>query len=160
MVSPKDAPIDHSGKGKKGHAGAAPAPETGEGLVLVTLKADTGTIMKIEAVEPDGSRHDLAPGDAARLAAGGPKSTLESIIHEAFEAGLACVLGGGDRETAEDTGAEGEEAELHDVLLDSLIARSAARRLLRPEVLNSAMLGTIINKASNGSRTGTMSTGT
>jgi hypothetical protein len=149
MVSPKKSP---AAPGKVGRPPASSSPEAGDGLVLVTLKAGTGAIVKIEAVEPDGSRHELAPEDVARLAPEGPNATLERIIHEAFEAGVACVLGGNsERAAAAEAAAEGkEEAELHDVLLDSLIAHSPAKRLLQPDVLNSAMLGTIIGEASGG----------
>jgi hypothetical protein len=150
MVSPKKSPADQAGPRKVGRPPAS-SPESPEGLVVVTLKAGTGAIVKIEAVEPDGSRHELAPEDAARLAPEDPNSTLESIIHEAFEAGLACVLGGNSEQAAAEAAAEGkEEAELHDALLDSLIAHSPAKRLLQADVLNSAMLGTIISEASGG----------
>jgi hypothetical protein len=161
MVSPDPISPDQSGSDPESQAVGGSSPEAPEALVLVTLKASSGTIVKIEAVEPDGSHHELAPADVARLTGDGPKSTLQSIVHEAFEAGLACVLGGGDRAIAEEAASEGkEETELHDVLLDSLIAHSAAKRLLQQDVLNSAMLGTIISEASNGAPTGSMTAGT
>jgi len=116
-------------------------------LVLVTLKASTGSIVKVEAIEPDGSRHELSAADTVRLA--GERPTFSSLVHDAFEAGVACILD--DGATPDENAAESkEEAELHDALLDALMERSGARRLLSREILASAVLGTIISEASNG----------
>jgi hypothetical protein len=155
MHPAKDIPADRPRSRTKSR-GATASSETPEGLVLVTLKANTGAIVKIETVEPDGSRHELSASDTARLVAERPQSTLESLVHEAFEAGLACVLGDANgREAADEAADEStEDAELHNVLLGSLIAHSSAKRLLQREVLSSAMLGTIISQASNGHRAG------
>jgi hypothetical protein len=149
MVSRKSERVGRPAPAPEHQAAAAASPETTESLVLVTLKANTGTIVKVEAVEPDGSRHEIAPSDMARLLASGRQATLQSLMHEAFEAGLACLLGGGsERREPDEPAAEGSEDDaLHDVLLETLIAKSPAKRLMQPDVLNSAMLRTIISEA-------------
>jgi hypothetical protein len=119
-----------------------------EALVVVTLRAADGSVVKIEAVEPDGSRHELSASDTPRLLGERPKPTLEHLVQEAFEAGIACVLDeAAEASVDEASGESAEEVDLHDALLGSLIEHSPARHLLRREVLGSAMLGTIIREA-------------
>jgi hypothetical protein len=129
-------------------ADAAPSPSDSDDLVVVTLKASTGSIVSIEMAASDGSRHALTDSEGARLA--GERPTFASLVHDAFEAGIACILddrrGGAD----EALGETEEDADLHDALLDALIEHSAARRLLSRETLSSAVLGTIIDAASGG----------
>ncbi len=123
-----------------------PAPAGSEDLVVVTMKASTGSIVKIEVAAPDGSRrHEISASETARLA--GERPTFASLVHDAFEAGIACVLddGAGDEASAESE----EDVDLHDALLDALIEQSAAKRLLSRETLTSAVLGTIIREASS-----------
>ena len=159
MDSPEDMPADQPGPGKppkKSAAAPTAAPaDSAEALVIVTLKADNGSIVKIEAVDPGGSRHELSAEEAAQLLGGPPKATVEGLVHEAFEAGIAWVLD--EQRTAagdEASGETQEDAALHDELLDALIERSPARRLLRREVLESALLGTIISKVSTSAAAG------
>jgi hypothetical protein len=178
MASPKGVPTTGSGAGpdkkrtapasaepeqKHEHgAGAAPkatpatasepAPKAdvahGEDLVVVTMKANTGSIVSIEVAGPDGARHKLSPSETAQLA--GERPTFASLVHDAFEAGIACILDDGD---GDDVSAESEEdVDLHDALLDALIERSAAKRLLSRETVASAVLGTIIREALNGGK--------
>ena len=123
---------------------ASPAPDSGD-LVVVTLRASTGTIVSVEMATADGARHALTDSETARLV--GERPTFASLVHDAFEAGIACVLddgaGGGDERSGETE----EDVDLHDALLDALIERSAAKRLLSRETLHSAVLGTIIDAA-------------
>jgi hypothetical protein len=118
----------------------------------VTLKASTGAIVKIEAVASDGSRHELSARESAELA--NERPTLASLVHDAFEAGIACVLdeeaGGGGAEASPESD---EDTDLHDALLDALIEQTAAKRLLSRETLDSAVLGTIIRAASDEANT-------
>jgi hypothetical protein len=113
----------------------------------VTLKASTGAIVRIEAVAPDGSRHELSATESAQIARERP--TLASLVHDAFEAGIACILdeeaGGAAAEAAPESE---EDADLRDALLDALIEQTTAKRLLSRETLDSAVLGTIIRAAS------------
>lgn len=150
MGSPEDPSADQSGPGKRRKtAGTPAAPEGTEGTIVVTLNAGTGSIEKIEIVGRDGSRHELSAKEASGFLAEHPKSTLEDVVQEAFEAGIACVLDDwSDVGAADDGSSESrEDALLHEILLGALIQRTAAKRLLSRDVLNRAMLGTIISEA-------------
>ena len=148
-MAPEDLPADQPGFGKRPQRSAAAAPQSAEPLVVVTLKAGDGSILKIEAVDPGGARHEMSAAEAARLLGDRPKATMEGLVHEAFEAGIAYVLDDKAGEAAADDASDEskEDTVLHDELLDALIERSAAKRLLQREVLNSALLGTIISEA-------------
>ena len=152
-MAPEDVPADQAGVGKSSKRAAT---ESTEALVVVTLKAADGSILKIEAVAPGGARHEMSAAEAARLLADRHKATLEGLVHEAFEAGIAYVLDDKLAGAAADeaSGESKEDTALHDELLDALIERSTAKRLLRREVLNSALLGTIISEASAPEATG------
>ncbi|MBV9994338.1 MAG: hypothetical protein JO127_03900 [Caulobacteraceae bacterium] len=150
MNSPEGGAADHSRPRRRRRQATASPAKPAEALVLVTLKAADGSIVKIETVNPDGSERQLSPRRAKQLLGERLNSTLHGLVQQAFEAGIACVL---DERTfagraEEDAGESEEEADLHDLLLDSLIERTPAKQLLRREVLNSAMLGTIIREAS------------
>jgi hypothetical protein len=136
--APKPAEAASAGK-------PAPAPAESDDLVVVTLKASTGQVVSVEMATPDGARHALTDTETARLV--GERPTFASLVHDAFEAGLACVLD--DRSDGDERSGETEEdVDLHDALLDALIEHSAAKRLLSRETLHSAVLGTIIHAAS------------
>jgi hypothetical protein len=151
MASSEDVPAARPGPAKTSKRATAAAPQAPETLVVVTLKMSDGSIQTIEAVDPGGARHELTAAEAAKLLGNRPNSTVEGLVHQAFEAGIAYVLDDGQASAADEEAAESrEDAALHDELLDALIERSPAKRLLRREVLNSALLGTIISGASGG----------
>ncbi|HEY2049391.1 MAG TPA: hypothetical protein VGH03_08610 [Caulobacteraceae bacterium] len=105
--------------------------------------------MKIEVVDGSGERDELSAEDALRLLGDRPKATVEGLVHDAFEAGIACVLDEkpGRASVDEADGETEEDAALHAELLDALIERSPAKRLLQSDVLSSALLGTLIRVA-------------
>ena len=111
-------------------------------LLTVTIHAKTGQIVKIERVTGPNAHHELTAEEKASLAKEGG-ATLEAIIERAFEAGLAYGLGdGGD----EDDAMESEkDANLRQLLLRPLIENSAAKRLIRRDVLSRAILKTLID---------------
>ena len=127
---------------------SAPQPASHPELLLVTIQAKTGEIVKVESADSSGSRHELTDQDKAGLGKEAAKATLEGLVEEAFEAGIACMLGDGGRDKArEPEAAEEEEAELRHLLLGPLIKDSPARRLMRHEVLSRAILGTVVQRA-------------
>lgn len=163
--SKKHAPAGSPGPARKTAAPtrAEPAPETAASkksartaatkrpaangdLVVVTLKASTGSIVSVEIAAADGSRHPLTDGETERLV--GERPTFATLVHDAFEAGIACILDDGGAD--EVVGESEEDVDLHDALLDALIEHSAAKRLLRRETLQSAALSTIIHSATGG----------
>jgi hypothetical protein len=147
MASPEDVPAPRPAPNKAPKRATAAAPDA---LVVVTLKVSDGSIQTIEAVDAAGARHELTAAEAAKLRGERPNSTVEGLVHQAFEAGIAYVLDESEAEAAPDeaSGESREDAILHDELLDALIAESPAKRLLQRDVLNSALLGTIISGAS------------
>ena len=148
MVSSENAPAGPAAR-KNSRRSAATSATTGEALVVVTLKAGDGSIVKIEVVDGGVERDELSAEDALRLLGDRPKATVEGLVHDAFEAGIAWVLDEkpGRASADEAEGETEEDAALHAELLDALIERSPAKRLLQRDVLSSALLGTLIQVA-------------
>ena len=111
-------------------------------LLTVTIDTKTGQIIKIEGANGTRAQHELSDEEKASLAKKTGRATLEAIIEEAFEAGIACGLG---EEADEDEPDESEkDANLRHLLLRPLIENSAAKRLMRRDVLSRAILKTLI----------------
>jgi hypothetical protein len=71
-----------------------------------------------------------------------PAASLESLLEEAFEAGLACVLGEEDEQ--ESSSETADEADLRRILLKPLMEGGSAARMMRREVLRQAIVRTMI----------------
>ena len=110
-------------------------------LLTLTIDARTGQIVKFESLDESGEPHELSDEDKASLAKEAVGDRLEEIIEQAFEAGIACVLGGGERTRTQESE---EDAELRHLLLLPLIEHSMAKRLMQGNVLNRAFLRTLI----------------
>ena len=138
---PSAAAADTTPAKTKAAAKPAPEPATLEpaNLVTFTLDVTTGAVVSVEKIESGGARRALSDEDAQQLA-GTARETIEGIVERAFEAGIACVLGS-DADDAEETD---DDAPLTRLLLEPLIDRSAARRLMRREVLDRAALASLI----------------
>ena len=118
-------------------------------LLTFTIDASTAQVVKLEAEDESGARHELSDEEKASLAQAGNAGDIEQFVERAFEAGIACVLGGsGPEEKAEEPA---DEAELRHMLLTPLIEHSPARRLMQREALSRAILGTLIQQATKGS---------
>jgi hypothetical protein len=113
-----------------------PAPQ----LLTFTIDAKTGQVVKFESLDETGAHHELTDEEKANLAREGGSDKLEEIVEQAFEAGIACVLGD-DRGQMQESE---QDAELRHLLLIPLIEHSRARRLMQGDVLNRAILGTLI----------------
>jgi hypothetical protein len=112
-----------------------------------TIDTQTGDIVKLERLDSNGARHELSESEKAQLVRARDAGVigLEEFLEQAFEAGIACVLGDDD---SPDLASETEaDTELRRVLLTPLMESSHARRLLRREVLGRAILGTLIKHA-------------
>ena len=91
-----------------------------------------------------GARRQLSEQDKASLQAGPSWHTLEAIIEQAFEAGIACVLGNEDEK---DEAQELEdEVEVRRILLLPLMERSRMMALLQRSVLGQAILATALQQ--------------
>ena len=114
-------------------------------LFTITIQAETGQIVKIQHAEGGDGRSELSDQERADLLKKGGKDTLEALIEQAFEAGIACVLGDAiGRSEAEESE---EEADIRHLLLDPLIRHSPVQRLMQREVLSRAFLGTVVQHA-------------
>ena len=114
-------------------------------LLAFTIDPNTAEIVKLESLDANGARHELSDDEKATLVKDANEGSLEEVVEQAFEAGIACVL---DAEPGLDTSDESEEdAELRHLLLTPLIERSAAKHLIEREVLNRAILDTLIGSS-------------
>ena len=88
----------HRESGRKGVASfkagseAAGSAEEIEQLV-VTFNAAMGEIVKLEKVDKAGKREELTEEDCAKLAGEDEVEEIEAALGQAFEAGVALVLG-------------------------------------------------------------------
>ena len=122
-----------------------PAPDSD--LLIVTIHAKTGQIVKIEGVDSTGRHHELSGEERASLARGTGGATLEDIIEQAFEAGIACVFG--DEDGKDDSPESAKDADLRRLLVRPLIEDGAAKRLMQRGILNRAMLTTLIQNSTS-----------
>jgi hypothetical protein len=114
-------------------------------LIVFTLDAGSGKLIEVERVDGAGTRQALSEEQRALLTNSGPDApTLQALLEQAFEAGIDCLLG---CETGEaDLPESPEDAQLSRWLLHSLIAQSDAARLAQPELLQRAILRTLIEQ--------------
>jgi len=119
MTAMDDAAADAERRGGKSPIPKSPntselAPDSD--LLTITIQAKTGQIVKIQSAEGGGGRNELSDQERADLLKKGSKDTLEALIEQAFEAGIACVLGDViGRSEAEESE---EEADLRHLLLE------------------------------------------
>jgi hypothetical protein len=115
-----------------------------------TLDTSSGEVSKLESVDAAGHRSELSAKEKADLAKGTRELDLEALIEQAFEAGIACVLGEEDKNGSETK----EDADLRRILLKPLIEASSAAKLMRAEVLRRAIVQTLIQDTIGGSAMG------
>src|SRR6516164_8937266 len=131
------------GSGPKSSAHTSePVPDNSD-LLTVTIDANTGQIVKIERVNGPNAHHELTAEEKASLAKASGRATLEAIIEQAFEAGLAYGLG--DEGDEDDSMESEKDANLRHLLLRPLLENSAAKRLVRRDVLSRAILKSLID---------------
>ena len=112
-----------------------------------TIDASTGQIVRLESLDAAGARHELSEEEKASLAQTGGAGKLEEVLEQAFEAGIACVLGEADGQEGTQEAESAEDAKLRHLLLAPLMEHSAAGHLLQREVLNRAILATLIERS-------------
>lgn len=109
--------------------------------VTITIDAESAEVVRIEGVDATGSRHELSDEEKASLMKERREERLGALVEQAFEAGIATVLGHEEEESAEETP---EDAELRRELLAPLLERSGLTHLTERSALNRAILGTLI----------------
>jgi hypothetical protein len=129
----------------RGHGGQRlpPQPATRPKRLAFTLDLNTGQIIRVEGVDAENMRHDLSQTEMTVLRSDTGRPRVETLLEEAFEAGIACILGGGSDETTETDG----DAGLRQMILKPLMDDSAAARLMKSDVLNQAIVETLIEHA-------------
>jgi hypothetical protein len=139
-----DKPVSTPRRGRRNGSPALPSPQAlSSGRFAVTLDATTGEIIQIEGIDATGTRRELSKDEKTNLAKDNGRAKLEELLEQAFEAGIACVLGGANEP---DEGKEGKgDAELRRILLKPLIEESPAARLMRRDVLDRAIVETLIH---------------
>jgi hypothetical protein len=115
--------------------------------VTFTIDAGTGRIDRVEVIDRNGARRELNGQERADLARQPAGPTLETMLEQAFLAGIDTLLGDGAREE-EEPQSEGEKALVRG-LLRPMIQRSAARRLMRREVLRQAIFRSLVEEAAS-----------
>src|SRR3974377_1900881 len=133
-----------SAKKSSGAKSSSPAsgPVLNSDLFKFTIQARTGQIVKIESVDSTGAHHELSDEEKTNQAKEKGKATLEDMLKQAFEAGIACVLGEAAGE--DDPTESAKHADLRRLLLRPLIEDGAAKRLMQRNILSRAMLATLI----------------
>jgi hypothetical protein len=138
----------HRESGRKGVAsfkpGAEPVDSTDEiEQLVVTFNAAMGEIAKVEKVDKAGKRQELTEEECAKLAGQDEVEEIEAALEEAFEAGVAVVLGDEDAEDYDD-----EERAFRQLLIGGFLERHPLRhRLLHQLLLRRLLLRRFLKRA-------------
>ena len=111
--------------------------------VTITIDAESAEIVRVEGVDATGARHELSDDEKSSFIKERREERVAALVEQAFEAGIASVLGVGDEED-EKTQESPEDAEFRRQLLAPLIERSGLGNLRERPLLNRAILGTLI----------------
>lgn len=128
----------------KGGSEAVAASEQEQ--VMMTIEVPMGKIVKVEKIDKAGKRHELAEEEWAKLVGGDEAEDIEVALEEAFEAGIAAVLG----ERYDDEGAyeDDEERAVRRFLIHELLGPHPVQRRILQRVLVSRVLRRRILKRS------------
>ena len=110
--------------------------------VTITIDAESAEVVRVEGVDATGARRELSDDEKASLMKEGRDERVTALVEQAFEAGIACVLG--IEEEEETTQESPEDAEFRRQLLAPLLERSGLRQLTERPALNRAILGTLM----------------
>ena len=105
-----------------------------------------GEIVKVEKVDKAGKRQELTEEECAKLAGQDEVEEIEAALEEAFEAGVAVVLGERTRRTRERR--DDEERALRQLLIGGLLGRRPVRRRLRRLVVQRLLLRRLLRQGS------------
>ena len=115
-------------------AGAEPVDSAEEiEQLVVTFNVAMGEIVKVEKVDKAGKSQELTEEECAKLAGQDEVEEIEAALEEAFEAGVAVVLGDEDEEYAQDD--DNEERAIRQLLIGELLGRHPVRRRLLRRLL-------------------------
>src|SRR5437762_11557609 len=114
----------HRESGRKGVASfkaGAEAVDVAEEIeqLVVTFNAAMGEIVKVEKVDKAGKHQELTEKECAKLAGQDEVEEIEAAREEAFEAGVAVMLGDEHEEDSEDS--DDEETAIRQILIGRLL---------------------------------------
>jgi len=128
----------------------AGTPDMTEQLV-VTINPAMGSIVQIEKVDKTGKHEEFSEGDWANLVGADEVEEIEAALEEAFEAGVAGVLGeeyntNGDNENEDQRVIR--RFLISELLVPASVRRRIVHRLLLSRILRSRLIKrTIVNKS-------------
>ena len=124
---------------RKGVASFKAGAEGGseEQQVVVTI-APMGKVVRVEKIDKTANRHELTEDEWTKLVGGDEVEEIEAALEEAFEAGIAAVLGEDyeDDEQYEDD----EEKTLRRLLIAGLLRRRSVQHRIHQRLLVSRLL--------------------
>jgi hypothetical protein len=138
----------HKESGRKGVASFKPGAEPVDSAeeieqLVVTFNAAMGEIVKVEKVDKAGKRQELTEEECAKLAGQDEVEEIEGALEEAFEAGVAVVLGDKDAEDYDD-----EERAFRQLLIGGFLERHPLRhRLVHQLLLRRLLLRRLLKRA-------------
>ena len=119
----------------------APSERPATKFLTVTIDADSARVIRVDGLDDSGIRRELSSDERARLVKDWSNDKVQDVVEQAFEAGIACVLGGDE---SDPTAESAEDTELRRRLLAPLIERSAVGRLMERGALNRAVVSTLV----------------
>jgi hypothetical protein len=125
----------HKESGRKGVASFKPGAEAVDSAeeieqLVVTFNAAMGEIVKVEKVDKAGKRQEFTEEECAKLAGQDEVEEIEGALEEAFEAGVAVVLGDEDAEDYDE-----EERAFRRLLIVGFLERHPLRHRLVHQLL-------------------------
>ena len=126
-------------KGVASFKGGAEAPGASEEeQVVMTINPPMGKIVKVEKIDKAGKRQELVEEEWGKLVGDDEVEQIEDALEQAFEAGVAAVLG----EEFEDDEAyeDDEERTLRRILIGGLLRRRPVQRRILQRLLVSRLL--------------------
>src|SRR5262245_20841864 len=135
-MSMAEAQKESERKGVASFKGGADASE--EEQVVVTINAPMGKIVRVEKIDKAGKRQELAEDEWAKLVGDDEVEEIEAALEEAFETGVAAVLGEEyeNNEEYEDD----EEKALRRLLIGGLLRRRPVQRRILQRLLVTRLL--------------------
>lgn len=100
--------------------------------LVVTLRAATGRIEKLEKIDSGGNRREVATDEAVELAGRDEMERVEIALDDAFEAGIVSMVDPeSDAEEFNGSDETAEDLQLRRELLTLIVGSKVRRRLLR-----------------------------
>jgi hypothetical protein len=127
----------HKDSERKGVASFKGGSEPEQEQVVVTISAPMGKIVSVEKIDKSGKRHELAEEEWAKLVGDDEAEDIEVALEEAFEAGIAAVLG---EEVEDDETETDEERRIRRFIIGRMLHRRTVQHRILQRVLATRLL--------------------